>query len=322
MAAADLCVAVDIGGTSVKAALATRADGDITLSGFVTLAPAANDIDALSTAVVTAIRQVGGEHRVKEFAIATTGLVDHHGVVVAGPAFRGYQDFSWQAQLAQRLGGAVRVTVLNDGHAAAVGAYSAQCLGAVDSLALFVVGTGIGGGAICEGRLLRGSRGFAGHFGHLRTHDGGDEVCVCGSTGCVENRCSGRAIARGFLGRAIAPEEVSAGVDAARRALLAGDTHALEVFRRAGEALGVAIGGVANAFDPEVVVLGGGVLAAALEPSGRNILVEAAVAAATEACLDPIARTLRIETASTQGLNLHGAAAYALAAAGSLRLIR
>lgn len=317
----DRCVAVDIGGTSVKAALATRARGEIALTESVTVAPATNDIEALAASVLSAIRRVDAGNTPATIALATTGLVGHDGTVIAGPAFRGYLDFSWQAYLSRRLGREVRVSVLNDGHAGALGAYATRSTPAGETLLLFVVGTGIGGGAVCDGRVLRGARGFAGHFGHVRTHDDpGGEVCVCGRPGCVELRASGRAIARAFLRRPIAPEEVSAGVDAARSALLAGDAHAREVFRYAGESLGVAIGGLANAFDPEVVVLGGGVLAAAREPSGRNVFVEAAVASALDSCLAPIAGTLRVETAATTGLNLHGVAAYAMAEADAVPL--
>lgn len=137
------------------------------------------------------------------------------------------------------------------------------------NMLMFTIGTGIGGGIVIDDKLYRGSRGYAAEFGHMVASVDGD-LCPCGRQGCLEAMASGTAlgrIARESVGdypdsevlRLVEGQvdKISGKVvgEAARK----GDEFALEMFRRTGRFLGLGLAGLALAFDPELIVLGGGV---------------------------------------------------------------
>jgi glucokinase len=128
------------------------------------------------------------------------------------------------------------------------------------------VGTGIGGGIVCDGRVQRGAHGFAGEIGHIVVEPGG-AVCGCGNHGCWETVASGSAVTR--LGHERMGVDGYGVVDAARR----GDAAALAILRDVGARLGEGIAGLVNVLDPELVIVGGGAAASAgdllLEPARR-----------------------------------------------------
>ena len=135
---------------------------------------------------------------------------------------------------------------------------------------MLTVGTGIGGGMILDGRLYRGSRGFGAEFGHMPvTLDG--PACNCGSHGCLEAVASGTALGRRARERVVDyPESevlrlAHGKVEDITGAMVgkAADTYdpfAIELLWDLGTMLGVGLAGLAKAFDPELIVVGGGVL--------------------------------------------------------------
>jgi glucokinase len=169
---------------------------------------------------------------------------------------------------------------------------------------MLTIGTGIGGGILSGGRLLRGAHGAAGEPGHMSI-DGDGPACRgdCPGRGCLETYVSGPALARmGHeyaaladdynLGRTLAEKgELTAWdvVEAAR----AGDPGAREAIERMGEKLGVGIASLLNLLDPEVVVIGGG-----LGSHAGRALVDHAERVARERALEPAASAVRIELAS------------------------
>lgn len=153
--------------------------------------------------------------------------------------------------------------------------------GASDAL-LLTLGTGIGGGLLANGRIYRGAGG-AGELGHVTVDPGGPR-CPCGNTGCLEAFASGTAIAdagvaaakaepNSALGRALSDDrEITAPVVTELAA--DGDPAAVQVLEEAGRMLGVGLAGLANAFAPEVIVLGGGAAAAGelmFEPARQEL---------------------------------------------------
>jgi glucokinase len=120
---------------------------------------------------------------------------------------------------------------------------------------LLTIGTGIGGGMVVGGQLGRGAQGAAAEFGHM-TIDVDGPLCPCGAHGCLEAFVSGTALAR---------EARALGLDltAAQIAELAHDGHAVArtLVTEMGTRLGAGIANLVNAFNPQVVVVGGGVLA-------------------------------------------------------------
>jgi glucokinase len=131
------------------------------------------------------------------------------------------------------------------------------------------LGTGVGGGIILEGKLWRGVDGTAGELGHSAVEPFGGVICKCGNTGCLEVYASATAVVR--MSRealatnpesslhAIAQSDLTS--EKIFRAALAGDKLARDVFRTVGVYLGVAMASFVNIFNPEIIVIGGGLSA-------------------------------------------------------------
>lgn len=193
------------------------------------------------------------------------------GVGVAGIITAGRLEYSpnlavehlpLQEELQRRL--AVDVVVANDATAAGWGEASAGGAQGVEDLVMFTLGTGVGGALVLRGRPVFGTHGFAGELGHLIVAEGG-RPCPCGNRGCVEAYSSGTAMGAMARERLAATDEDSilrerAVVDgkAVTEAAHAGDSTAIEVLEEAGFWLGVAIASTVNAFDPGLVLVGGG----------------------------------------------------------------
>ncbi|PUA79911.1 sugar kinase [Nocardioides currus] len=154
------------------------------------------------------------------------------------------------ARLAEVVGR--RVVVENDVNVAALGV--AALTGSTD-LAYLGIGTGLAAGIVVDGRLRRGASGVAGEIGHVSVDPAG-VLCGCGQRGCLETIASGSALARMW------PGGESARVGRLRKAALDGDAHAATVWNQFADGLAQAVTAVALGVDPEVIVLGGGVVEA------------------------------------------------------------
>lgn len=173
--------------------------------------------------------------------------------------------------------------VENDAGAAAWAEFVYGAGADLQNMLMVTVGTGIGGGAVLGGGLYRGSGGFAAEFGHMPVSMDGPR-CPCGATGCLEAVASGRALgrmAREQSGRGSAILE-QAGGDSAMitgrlvgELALQGDAEALELVTQLGRNLGTGLAALAMAFDPQAIVVGGGVAALGdilLEPARVQLL--------------------------------------------------
>jgi len=196
------------------------------------------------------------------------GLVDQrHGRLVFAP------NLGWSDVPLQQLWGArfnLAVFVENEANAAALGEYYFGIARNVHNLIYLSAGIGLGGGIIINGRLFRGSGGYAGEIGHMTMDPHGD-LCGCGKRGCWETVVGPRAIIR----RVRRMLEVSGSADGSQiRALvdgdlgrintaivvsaaLAGDTVARQALTEVGVQLGIGIANLVNTFNPEMMVLGG-----------------------------------------------------------------
>jgi predicted NBD/HSP70 family sugar kinase len=188
---------------------------------------------------------------VSGMGIAVSGDVDRAGGVVRYSPFLDWRDIPL-AELAAATTG-LPVTVDNDVRALTV---AEQWFGAgvgLSDFAVVTVGAGIGCGLVVHGRVVSGAYGVAGEIGHLSIDPAGP-LCHCGNRGCVEAIAADPAIVRAVREATGAPV-----ADAAEALRLAhgGDPGAREVYARAGEAIGRAIGSVANLFGPERVILSG-----------------------------------------------------------------
>ncbi len=146
-----------------------------------------------------------------------------------------------------------KAAVHNDATLAAYGEWVFGRAKGMKNFVLLTLGTGIGGGVFVDGKIYTGARGFAGEIGHMViNHDG--YPCECGSVGCFEAEVSAKAITRRYYertGKRLTPREIA---ELAHQ----GDTAAKEVYEITGRLLGVGIASVINIFDPEAVILMGG----------------------------------------------------------------
>jgi glucokinase len=278
----DLTIGVDVGGTKIAAGVV---DESGTILAEVRLPTPASDQAAVEAGICSAIEQLAARHPVRAVGLAVAGYVD---------AARTMLRFAPNMAMAERplrdlVGGRVGLPVVveNDANAAAWGEYRfGGGRGAADVI-MITVGTGLGGGIVLDGRLIRGAFGGAGEFGHVRVVPAGRH-CGCGQNGCWEQYASGTALVRHGREVAVArPEYVArllelAGGDAMRlrgsmitKAAVEGDPAACELLAELGRWLGEGIADLADVLDPAAVVVGGGVSAAGdllLEPARRAYL--------------------------------------------------
>jgi glucokinase len=173
--------------------------------------------------------------------------------------------------MSERLGG-LPVFIDNDANVAALAEHRRGVAREARNVVMLTIGTGIGGGLILDGRVYRGATGAGAELGHVVVDlDGPRCQGNCPNHGCIETFASGTALARdgraaaegapdSALGRALAAGGAFDGRTVSDAAL-AGDATALEVVAEAGRHLGAAFSSYANVFDPDVIVVGGGVMA-------------------------------------------------------------
>lgn len=263
-----VAIGLDIGGTGTKGAL-VEPDGRVLERTERRTDPSAGTKGILAVADELHERAGAASLDVMGIGIGVAGFVDHRsGSVTFSPNLT-YEDPAIAAAVKARLG--LEVAVDNDANVAAWGEYRFGSAKGTGHLAMLTIGTGIGSGFIVDGALLRGSTGAAAEFGHTVVQIDGPR-CKCGLRGCLEQLASGQAIER--MGKEAVEEDPESAILAlagSRSAITAEhvtqaardyDTAATEVLQRAGRALGIGMSNLVNVFDPQVVVLGGGVIAA------------------------------------------------------------
>ena len=267
MAAGDLVVGVDIGGTKVLALVVDPVTGAEAARRQV---PTVSHPVGLLEQVVEVVTQLRAEvGRIAGIGLGTPGLVDRQGVLRFAPNLPGVRDLDLTTPLQQRFG--LPVVAENDASCAALAEHRLGAARGADDAIVITQGTGIGGGIIVDGRLLRGAHGFAGEPGHVLIDPSGPR-CACGSPGHWEAFASGTGLAN--LARLLVAEGRGAGLleraggdPAALRgehvsaALDDGDPDAAEVLHRFAGWVAHGLGGLVSLFDPEVIVLGGGLSA-------------------------------------------------------------
>lgn len=252
-------IGVDLGGTNLRVAAMT-AEGKIleklSLSTCYEHGP-----EGVVDDMVKVIRQISrsiGECELAGVGIGVPGFIDmDSGVIARSANLPGFTAFPIRDTIQQHLG--TTIILENDANAAALGE---KWLGAgkdVEDLVLITLGTGIGGGIVSSGKILRGFRGMAGEIGHMTVFPDGNP-CGCGNCGCLEKHASASAIAAmaGMMG--IATQHFSA--REVYELALAGNPRARMVFEAVGRALGIAIANLVSLFNFPLYLLSGGPLPA------------------------------------------------------------
>lgn len=264
-------LAVDLGGTKILTAIVSDNGEMLAREYLLTRADQGPEsvIDRLLSAIEHILSQGNiGSSGVGSISIASAGAIDmEKGVITLSPNLPAWRDIPLRDIVKERLG--IDTFVLNDADAAALGEHRFGAGKGVNNLIFVTVSTGIGGGIIIDGRLYSGASGCAGEIGHM-TVDVNGQKCNCGNVGCWETLASGGAIAReakrriGQGERSSLTEMAEGGIEniTAEKVSLAaraGDNLALDVITRAAGYFGVGIANLVNIFNPEMVIVGGGV---------------------------------------------------------------
>jgi glucokinase len=278
----DLVCAVDLGGTNLRAA---NIDGQgHILERVRNPTPQTDKPEEIVSLVAAAVHECEAAAakrgaQLRSVSVVVPGTVHiETGLVVNAPNLESLQGYKLGPALESSLNRSVLLE--NDANAAALGEMWQGAARGNQTILCLTLGTGVGGGIILDGKLWRGIDGTAGELGHITVEPFGGVKCKCGNTGCLEVYASATAIVRMTReGLAEHPDSslhsiASADLSSQKvwSAAVAGDELALKVFHKAGVYLGVAMASYINIFNPETIVIGGGVSAAwdLLAPSARE----------------------------------------------------
>nr|WP_269327354.1 ROK family glucokinase [Kineosporia mesophila] len=263
-----MTIGVDVGGTKIAAGV-VDADGRILERLRVPTPESVDAIDASIAEAVEQLKQTETGRQVAAVGVAAAGFVNEHRTVVRFAPNIAWREHPLAEAVGKRAG--LPVIVENDANAAAWAEYRFGAGRGSTDVATVTVGTGVGGGIVLDGQLIRGAYGIAAEIGHLRVVPNG-RACGCGQTGCWEQYASGRALARSAFELAIRdPKAAAPLIEAAggkidglvgsmiTEVALSGDPAAIGLFSELGRWLGEGIAALANVLDPAVVVIGGGV---------------------------------------------------------------
>lgn len=266
----QLTIGVDIGGTKVLGGVVDAA-GNI-LATHRAPTPKAGGTELTQT-IIDVIEVLKRDHQVASVGISAAGFVSSdREVMLATPNIAGWNGVNLHDAISAGVG--LQVVIENDANAAAWGEARFGAGAGYEQMILLTIGTGVGGGIVMNGALHRGAFGIAAEFGHMRVAPNGD-ACGCGAFGCFEQYASGSALVK-HAKRLVESKPAAAAellsrcegeisnligaqiMDAAR----AGDALAREAFEITGDWLGAGIATLSVLLDPEVVVIGGGVVEA------------------------------------------------------------
>jgi len=259
-------IGLDIGGTKIAGGVVTAAG--VVLERTRVPTPPADEAATLA-AMVAVVDELRARHpRVDAIGVGAAGMVEWPRGRLRWAPHNAYRRLELRRLLHERTG--LPTVVDNDARAAAWAEARFGAGAGTDDLVLVAVGTGIGGGLVLDGAVYRGTSGFGGEVGHMIVAPDGDP-CDCGNRGCLEAMASGSALGRAARAVAAAdpggrlatlaggPQRVTGEI--VFQAAKEGDQAAVALFERTGYWLGVGIASLITIFDPDVVVVGGGLAA-------------------------------------------------------------
>ncbi|HQU84876.1 MAG TPA: ROK family protein [Pyrinomonadaceae bacterium] len=262
-----LVLATDLGGTNLRMAAVDQAGSILYRTKHET--PKSERADEIVNALVLAAREcqekTAKKGKIESIGAAVPATINSaEGVIMKAPNLPALDGFRLSAIVASELN--IPVVLENDANAAAIGENWLGASKDYKNSICVTLGTGVGGGIIIDGKIVRGIDGTAGEIGHICVEPFG-APCGCGSRGCVEQYSSATAIVR--LTRDLENQYPKSILQNKNKltsldvyeAGKNGDELALEVFRQMGFYLGIALGGLINVLNPEVIVIGGGAAA-------------------------------------------------------------
>lgn len=265
-----LLLGIDVGGTTVKLAFIDE-EGTVEEKWEITTNREENGKFIMQDVAETVLEKVNelniNKEQILAAGVGAPGYIDVENGVIVEAVNLGWKNYPIQKELEQLLN--IPVVVDNDANLAAGGEKWKGAGEGADNLLAVTLGTGVGGGIIAGGEIIHGESGLAGEIGHIAAVKDGGTRCNCGKFGCLETVASATGIARlGLLAVQEKPEgylksmldevgKISAKdvFDGAKK----GDAVAISVVKESMDHLGFALANLANALNPETIVIGGGV---------------------------------------------------------------
>jgi len=266
----DLILGIDLGGTKILTAVA-NSQGEI-LSRDHSITPAQKGHEAIVNSILESAHHALEQANVAISELTAVGVGapgisnPETGILFTSPNLPGWRDVPLRDIMQERLGR--KTYLINDANAAALGEFYFGAARGVRDFIYITISTGIGGGIVIDGKIYSGAIGAAGEVGHMTIDDDGP-ICNCGNRGCWETLASGTALAgeaRHRIEEGVTtsileyangdPEKVTAEV--IHSAAKHGDGLAKELITRTGYYVGVGLANLINIFNPELIVIGGG----------------------------------------------------------------
>lgn len=271
---------VDIGGTNIRLGIVDDKGKILYRKRFPTLKEQGKD--EVITRLLKAIADVkkNSKYPIRRIGIGCPGPLDSRkGIVLSPPNLPGWNKVPLKNIVQKRFN--LPVVLENDANCFALGEKWRGAAKGCKDIVCLTLGTGIGGAIILNGALYTGKDGFGGELGHMSINFDGPK-CGCGKRGCLEAYASATALVKRYKGKQnVTSEEIY-------KLALRGDRRAKKVLKETALYLGVAISNFVNAFNPEIVVLGGGLAKAgdSIFPEIRRIV--------RKISLKPLLRNLKI----------------------------
>jgi len=240
-------IGVDLGGTNIKIAVVSTAGEKLEYSSCETADNAGSWAQTIKERITEIQAQCGAP--ASYMGLAAPGLAARDGLSIVNMQGRlqGLEGLVWT----DFLQAPYAVRVLNDAHAALLGEVWKGAAAGFSNVVLLTLGTGVGGAVLADGRLLKGHIGRAGHLGHICLNPDGPPDIV-GTPGSLENMIGNCSLPARSGGRFTSTRELV-------EAHLAGDSMATEIWARSLNYLALGITSIINSFDPQVIILGGGI---------------------------------------------------------------
>jgi len=322
----NLILAVDLGGSKILTAV-VKSRGEI-LSSDESTTPATEGrevvIQSISDSAHSALGQASCTiSEISAIGIGAPGISNPEaGILFTSPNLPGWRNVLLRDIIQNKLG--IKAFLINDANAAALGEFYFGAARGVRNFIYITLSTGIGGGIVIDGKIYGGAIGTAGEVGHMTINDKGP-ICNCGNRGCWETLASGTALAREAKHRIKegARTSILKYVDGDSEKVTAqiihsaaeqGDRLAKDLIARTGYYVGVGLANLINIFNPELIVIGGG-----LSNIG-DMLLKPAFKTAGERAYKEAFQAVRFASAELgRNSGVLGAAAFALQEMKKLR---
>lgn len=260
----DLTIGIDIGGTKISAGVVDSSGNLIDSSRISTPTEGGKE---LILAVINLIKELKEKHEIKGIGISIAALISSdYGTIVGAPNIANLSKLNFVNEIKAEF--KLPIVVENDANSAMWAEFKFGNAKGLNPVMFFIIGTGVGGGLVIDGKLFKGANGIGAEFGHMCVVPNG-LLCGCGSKGCIEQYASGGALIR-YANEAIIDNPQSSETllsfgegkltgSGLTKAAKAGNELALAAFNKQADWLGLACASYSLIIDPEAIIIGGGV---------------------------------------------------------------